>query len=194
MRLIVGISGASGAIYGVRLLEVLHQLQEVETHLVITDPARDTIEWELGRPVASIEALAHKVYDVRDVGATIASGSYRTEGMVVAPCSIRTLSAIANSYTHNLLVRAADVVLKEKRKLILLVRETPLHLGHLRLMAQVAEIGGIILPPIPSFYHKPKTIDDIVNHSIGRVLDQFDLPVELYNRWQGLPSAEPTQT
>lgn len=194
MRIIVGISGASGAIYGVRLLEVLHQLQEVETHLVITNPARETIEWELGRSVASVEALAHKVYDINDVGAAIASGSYRTEGMVVAPCSIRTLSAIAHSYTNNLLVRAADVVLKERRRLVLLVRETPLHLGHLRLMAQVAEVGGIILPPIPSFYHKPKTIDDIVNHTIGRVLDQMGIPVELYNRWQGLASPEPTQT
>lgn len=185
MRLIVGISGASGAIYGVRLLEVLRELPDVETYLVITSPARRTIEYEVGRPIAEVDALAHRIYDITDVGAAIASGSFLTEGMVVAPCSVKTLSAIAHSYNDNLLVRAADVCLKERRKLVLLVRETPLHLGHIRLMLAVTEMGGIILPPVPAFYHRPQSVADIVDQTIGKVLDQFGLDAELFHRWEG---------
>lgn len=190
MRLIVGISGASGAIYGVRILEVLHGLPEVETHLVITGPARRTIEYEVGRPVAEVEALAHRVYDIADVGAAIASGSFLTEGMAVAPCSIKSLSAIAHSYNDNLLVRAADVCLKEQRKLVLLVRETPLHLGHIRLMLAITEMGGIILPPVPAFYHRPRSVADIVDQTVGKVLDQFGLNAELFHRWEGIEGSQ----
>ncbi len=190
MRLIIGISGASGAIYGVRILEVLHGFPEVETHLVITGPARRTIEYEVRRPVAEVEALAHRVYDTADVGAAIASGSFLTEGMVVAPCSIKSLSAIAHSYNDNLLVRAADVCLKEQRKLVLLVRETPLHLGHIRLMLAVTEMGGIILPPVPAFYHRPRSVADVVDQTVGKVLDQFGLNAELFHRWEGIEGTQ----
>lgn len=182
--LIIGISGASGTAYGVRLLEVLHDTP-VETHLVMTESTRRVVELETGFRIADIEALADWVHDVRDIGAPIASGSFKTAGMVVAPCSMKSLSAIANSYNENLLVRAADVVLKEGRKLVLVTRETPLHLGHLRLMVRVAECGGVILPPMPSFYHRPKTIDDIVNQTVGKVLDQFDIEHDLFRRWEG---------
>jgi len=185
MRIIVGISGATGAIYGIRLLEALRE-QGVETHLVITQPAKATIEYETSYSLAQVEALATHVYDVNDIGAPIASGSFRTDGMVVAPCSVKTLSAIANSYSDNLLVRAADVTLKERRRLILLVRETPLHLGHLRLMTMVTEMGGIILPPVPAFYHHPKTVDDIINQTIGKVLDQLGLDSKIFRRWEGM--------
>jgi 4-hydroxy-3-polyprenylbenzoate decarboxylase len=182
--LIVGISGASGTVYGVRLLEVLKDTP-IETHLVMTDSTRKVIALETGFSISEIEGLADYVHDNRDIGAPIASGSFKTLGMVVAPCSMKSLSAIAHSYNENLLVRAADVVLKEYRKLVLVTRETPLHLGHLRLMQQVVECGGIVLPPMPSFYHRPETIADIVDQTVGKVLDQFDIPHDLFRRWEG---------
>lgn len=184
MRLIVGISGASGTVYGVRLLEVLKS-SPIETHLVITEHTRRVIELETGFTVAGIESLADEVHNNKDVGAAIASGSFKTNGMVVAPCSMKSLSAIANSYNDNLLVRAADVVLKEGRKLVLVARETPLHLGHLRLMTQVVEMGAVMLPPMPSFYHRPETLDDIINQTVGKVLDQFDVDHHMFRRWEG---------
>jgi 4-hydroxy-3-polyprenylbenzoate decarboxylase len=185
-RLMVGISGSSGPHYGVRLLEVLRPL-DVEVHLVMSAAAHRTIEFEMGRDPAEVAALADVRHDERDVGAGPASGTFLTDGMVVAPCSIRTLSAIANSANDNLIVRAADVCLKEGRRLVLVVRETPLHLGHLRLMARAAETGAVILPPVPAFYHRPETIQDLVDHTVTKVLDQFGIHVDLVPRWEGLP-------
>ncbi|MDF7207952.1 UbiX family flavin prenyltransferase [Proteus mirabilis] len=186
-KLIVGLTGASGAIYGIRLLEILKSVPSVETHLVISQAARRTISLETDYFLKDIHALADIIYDDRDIGATISSGSFRVNGMVILPCSIKSLSGIVHSYTDTLVTRAADVVLKEGRKLVLCVRETPLHLGHLRLMTQAAELGAIIMPPVPAFYFQPKTIDDIVNQTVNRVLDQFDidLPDDLFQRWQG---------
>lgn len=186
MQLIVGISGATGVIYGIRLLEVLYPIDNIETHLIITNAARQTIVYETDYTIAQVSALASRVYNNHDIGAAIASGSFRTAGMVVAPCSIKTLSGIANSYADSLLVRAADVVLKERRRLVLVVRETPLHLGHLRLMATTVESGAILLPPMPAFYPRPQTVDDIVNQTIARILDQFDIETDLFSRWNGL--------
>ncbi|MFZ5815867.1 MAG: UbiX family flavin prenyltransferase [Bacillota bacterium] len=185
MRIVVGISGASGAIYGVRILEVLKRLG-VETHLVLSGTAGETIEYETPYSLDQVAALADKVYPVHDVAAAISSGSFKTDGMVIAPCSIKTLAGIANSYNENLLTRAADVTLKERRKLVLMVRETPLHLGHLRLMVAVTEMGAVVLPPMPAFYHKPQTLDDIINQSVGKALDQFGLDASLFKRWTGL--------
>lgn len=192
-RLIVGISGASGAIYGIRALEVLRATPEIETHLVVTASGRRTIVEETRFKVAEVESLAHVVHDQRDIGASLASGSFRTAGMLIAPCSMKTLSGIAHSYNDNLLTRAADVCLKERRKLVLLVRETPLHLGHLELMAQVTRYGAIVLPPVPAFYHHPATIDDIVNQSVGKALDQFEIPHRLFKRWKETED-EPART
>ncbi len=184
MKLIVGISGATGAIYGIRLLEVLREL-EVETHLILSEAAKKTIQLETSYDLKKIEDLAFEVHALKNIGASIASGSFQTSGMIIAPCSIKSLSAIAHSYNENLLIRAADVIIKEKRKLVLVVRETPLHEGHLELMAAVARRGGIILPPMPAFYHLPRSIADIVNQTVGKVLDQFDLEHNLYRRWDG---------
>jgi 4-hydroxy-3-polyprenylbenzoate decarboxylase len=186
-RLIVGISGASGIIYGIRLLEVLQGVEEIETHLIISNAARRTALLETDYTVDQIQSLADKVYGFNDIAASISSGSYKTVGMVIIPCAIKTLSGIANSYNDNLILRAADVVLKDRRKLVLVLRETPLHLGHVRLMGQVIEMGAILMPPMPAFYHRPKTIDDIINQTVNRVLDLFDieLPEDLFNRWQG---------
>lgn len=186
-RLIVGISGASGAIYGVRLLQVLRDVADIETHLVMSPAARQTLSLETDFSLRDVQAMADVVHDARDIAANISSGSFKTAGMVVLPCSIKTLSGIVHSYTDGLLTRAADVVLKERRPLVLCVRETPLHLGHLRLMTQAAELGAIIMPPVPAFYHAPKTLDDIINQTVNRVLDQFDiaLPEDLFIRWQG---------
>ncbi|MFO7459009.1 MAG: UbiX family flavin prenyltransferase, partial [Desulfatiglandales bacterium] len=181
-RLVVGISGATGAIYGIRLLEFLSN-SDVETHLVISRSAEKTIRLETYRTPEEVKALATVTYHMEDVGADISSGSFHTEGMVVIPCSIKSLSAIANSYNENLLIRAADVSLKERRKLVLVVRETPLHRGHLSLMLNVADAGAVILPPIPAFYFLPKTMDDLINHTVGRVLDIFDIDHSLFNRW-----------
>lgn len=186
-RLIVGLSGASGAIYGVRLLQVLRNVAEVETHLVMSQAARQTLSLETDLSLRDVQALADVVNDARDIAASISSGSFKTAGMVILPCSIKTLSGIVNSYTDTLVTRAADVVLKERRPLVLCVRETPLHLGHLRLMTQAAELGAIIMPPVPAFYHRPTSLDDVINQTVNRVLDQFDidLPEDLFTRWQG---------
>lgn len=186
-RLIVGISGASGAIYGVRLLQVLRDVPEVETHLVMSQAARQTLTLETDFSLRDVQALANVVHDARDIAASISSGSYKTAGMVILPCSIKTLSGVVNSYTDTLVTRAADVVLKERRPLVLCVRETPLHLGHLRLMTQAAELGAVIMPPVPAFYHRPQSLDDVINQTVNRVLDQFDidLPKDLFTRWQG---------
>lgn len=181
-RIIVGISGATGAIYGIRLLEVLSK-SNVQTHLVVTEAAEKTILMETDRKVEEVKSLANVVYDIKDVGADIASGSFRTDGMVVIPCSIKSLSAIANSFNLNLLIRAADVTMKEKRKLVLAVRETPLHKGHLHLMMNLADSGAVILPPIPAFYFHPKTMDDLINHTVGKILDLFDIEHDLFARW-----------
>ncbi len=186
-RIIVGISGSTGAIYGVRLLEVLTGMPDVETHLVASDASRLTITYETDRDPDATLGLAHTTYDIRNVGAAIASGSFVTDGMVIAPCSIRTLAAVANSLNDNLLTRAADVCLKERRKLVMVVRETPLHAGHLKLMLRATESGAVILPPAPAFYHRPKSIQEIVDHTIGKALDQFGIDAGLYERWAGLP-------
>ncbi|NMF89804.1 UbiX family flavin prenyltransferase [Aromatoleum petrolei] len=184
MRIVVGISGASGAIYGIRILEALKQIG-VETDLVMSDSAKRTIVYETDYSINDVKRLASCVHDNNDVGASIASGSFKHAGMIIAPCSIKTLSAVANCFNTNLLIRAADVTLKERRKLVLMLRETPLHLGHLRLMTQATETGAVLVPPLPAFYHRPKTIDDIINQSVTKVLDQFDLDVDLFGRWTG---------
>lgn len=184
MKLIVGISGATGAIYGIRLLEVLRELG-VDTHLILSDAGKKTIQLETTYDLEEIESMASEIHALNNIGASVASGSFQTGGMIIAPCSIKSLSAIAHSYNENLLIRAADVALKEKRKLVLVVRETPLHEGHLELMAAVARRGGIILPPMPAFYNLPQSIGDIVNQTVGKVLDQFDLEHSLYHRWDG---------
>ena len=186
-RLIVGISGASGTIYGVRLLEVLQGVPGVETHLVLSPSARRTLLLETDYAVEQVEAMADRVYRSSDIAAAISSGSFRASGMVVAPCSMKTVSGIAASYSDNLLLRAADVILKERRRLLLLVRETPLHLGHLRLLVQVAEIGAIVMPPMPAFYHRPETLQAVVDQTINRALDALDIELDfdLFPRWQG---------
>ncbi|GAA3608641.1 MAG: UbiX family flavin prenyltransferase [Gibbsiella quercinecans] len=186
-RLIIGISGASGAIYGVRMLQVLRSVDDVETHLVMSNAARQTLALETPLSLRDVQALADVVHDTRDIGASISSGSFKTLGMVILPCSIKTLSGIVNSYSDGLLTRAADVVLKESRRLVLCVRETPLHLGHLRLMTQAAEMGAIIMPPMPAFYHQPTSVEAIIDQTVNRVIDQFDitLPHDLFARWQG---------
>jgi len=181
-RLVVGISGATGAIYGIRLLEFLSN-SDIETHLVISEASEKTIQMETSWTVKEVKALAHTCYDPKDVGADIASGSFLCEGMVVIPCAIKTLSGIANSYNDNLLVRAADVALKEERKLVVVARETPFHKGHLKLMLRLADMGATILPPIPAFYCLPKTIDDLIDHTVGKVLDMFRIDHRLFNRW-----------
>ncbi|WP_018989583.1 UbiX family flavin prenyltransferase [Aromatoleum toluclasticum] len=189
-RLIIGISGASGAIYGIRALEALKEFPDIETHLVMSPSARRTIHDETDWTVEQVESLADVVHPHRDIGAAIASGSFRTMGMLVAPCSIKTLSGIVASYNDNLLTRAADVCLKERRRLVLLVRETPLHLGHIELLAQATRYGAVLLPPMPAFYNRPQSIDDIVNQSVGKALDQFDIPHRLFRRWKEPESGE----
>ncbi len=185
MRLIIGVSGASGSIYGYRLLERLRSRPDVETHLVLTRSAERTAYLESGQSAQDFKALAHHSYAMEDIGSRLASGSFLTDGMVIAPCSIHSMSAIAAGISSNLLVRAADVCLKERRKLILMVRETPLHLGHLRTMVSLTEMGTIILPPVPGFYQKPQTVLDIVDHSVDRVLDLLNLSPEDAHRWDG---------
>lgn len=183
-RIIIGVSGASGSIYGIRTLEVLKDVTGIETHLVLSPSARRTIVEETNWKVSEVEAMADVVYQHGDIGAAVASGSFITAGMIVAPCSIKTLSQIANSHNDNLLARAADVCLKERRRLVLLVREAPLHLGHIELMAQATRYGSVILPPVPAFYSHPQTIDDIVNQTVGKALDQFEIPHQLMKRWK----------
>jgi 4-hydroxy-3-polyprenylbenzoate decarboxylase len=184
-RLIVGISGASGVIYGIRMLEVLKSMDEVETHLVMSRYARMNIEIETTYTPQDVESLADEVHGFGNQAASISSGSFKTEGMVIAPCSMKTLSAIANSSADSLLTRAADVVLKEQRRLVLMPREAPLHVGHCKLLYEVAQLGAVIAPPMPAFYNQPQTIDDLVNHSVGRVLDLFGLDTGILKRWEG---------
>ena len=181
-RIVVGISGASGVTYGVRLLSMLKET-DYETHLIISKSGELNIKIETDYDPADVKAMADYVYDHKNMAASLASGSFLTEGMVVVPCTIKTLSGIANSYNENLLVRAADVTLKEKRKLVLVVRETPLHKGHLRLMTMAADMGAHILPPVPSFYHMPKTIDDIIDQTIGKIFDYLGIEHDLFKRW-----------
>ena len=190
-RIIVAISGASGAVYGARLLQVLRGLPGIETHLVVSDAGWRNLQHELGMERPAAQALAHQVHDVNNVGAAIASGSFQCHAMVVAPCSMRTLAAIAHGLADNLLTRAADVMLKERRRLVLMVRETPLHLAHLRNMVAVTEMGGIVCPPLPAFYLRPQTVEDVVNHSVARVLDLIDVDHQLAPRWQGLERDAP---
>jgi flavin prenyltransferase len=185
-RLVVGICGATGAIYGIRLLEVLRGLPEVEAHLVISKAGERTIAWETTYTVDEVGKLATVRYPAGDVGAALSSGSFQTAGMVVAPCSVKTLAAIAHGYTDNLLSRAADVTLKERRRLALVVREAPLTLAHIRNMEACAEMGAIIVPPVPAFYNHPRTIDDLVNHTVGRVLDLFGMDPGIVSRWEGM--------
>jgi flavin prenyltransferase len=186
-RLIVGLAGASGTIYGIRLLEVLRSVPEVETHLVFSSAAKRVTLLETDYSVKEVEALADKLYGFNDIAAAISSGSYLTIGMVVVPCTMKTLSGIVSSYSDNLLLRAADVVLKDGRKLVIVPRETPIHLGHARLLVQAIELGAVIMPPVPAFYHRPKTLDDIINQTVNRILDQFGIELEedLFERWSG---------
>ena len=184
-RLIVGISGASGAIYGIRILQAL-QGSGVETHLVMTESARITLAAETDMSTSDVEALASEVHNVRNIGATVSSGSFKTMGMVIAPCSVRTMSEVAWGTTSNLLTRAADVVLKERRRLVLMLRETPLHVGHLQTMLQVTHSGAIIMPPVPALYAKPQSVMDMIDHTVGRCLDLFDIDTALVDRWPGL--------
>jgi polyprenyl P-hydroxybenzoate/phenylacrylic acid decarboxylase-like protein len=186
-RIIVGISGASAPHYGVRLLEVLAAMPDVETHLILSSGARAMIEYEMRRDPEEIAKLASVVHDERSMGASIASGTFVTDGMVIAPCSIKTLSAVANSFNDTLMSRAADVCVKERRRLVLVVRETPLHAGHLRLMLQATEAGAVILPPVPAFYHLPVSVQDLIDHTVLKVLDQFRIHTDLIRRWTGIP-------
>jgi len=184
LPLVVAITGASGVIYGVEMLRVLKELGQ-ETHLIVSDAARKNFTIETEYTYDEVKALASVVYDNNDIGAAVASGSFRTRGMIVAPCTVKTLSAIANSFTYNLIVRAADVSLKERRTLVLMVRETPLHKGHLDLMSRAADYGAVILPPMPAFYHKPESLMDVIHQSIGKALDQVGIEHNLFKRWSG---------
>ncbi|WP_343034036.1 UbiX family flavin prenyltransferase [Aurantimonas aggregata] len=184
-RLIVAITGASGAIYGVRALQLLRAVDAVETHVIVTPSARRTLRDETDYNEDDIRALADAYYSAKDIGAAVSSGSFKTMGMLVAPCSIKTLSGIANSYDDELTVRAADVCLKERRRVVLLVRETPLHAGHLEIMTRAAHAGAIIMPPVPAFYHRPETIGDLVDQTVGRALDLFDIELPTTKRWHG---------
>lgn len=185
-RLIIAITGATGALYGVRLLQILRDMPDMETHLLVSDAGILNLHQELDMGRKDVEALAHVVHSVRDVGASIASGSFQSEGMIVAPCSMKTLAAIAHGLSDNLITRAADVVLKERHRLVLMVRETPFNLAHLRNMTAVTEMGGIIFPPLPGFYHRPQSIQEMVDHTVGRVLDLFFIPHTLTPRWNGM--------
>ena len=184
-RLVVGISGASGVVYGIRLLEHLRAAADVETHLVISDAGKRTIAEETDWALRDVEGLATRRYDNRNIGAAIASGSFHTDGMVIVPCSIKSAAAVAHCASDTLMARAADVTLKEGRPLVLVVRETPLHLGHLRVMTQLCEMGAVLVPPMPAFYHRPKQIDELIDHTLGRVLDRLRIPHALVREWQG---------
>ncbi|MGE4657559.1 MAG: UbiX family flavin prenyltransferase [Gammaproteobacteria bacterium] len=184
-RLIVGISGASGVIYGIRLIELLQAQENIETHLVMSETGKMNVGLETDYTVKEVEVLADIVHRNNNLAASISSGSFHTDGMIVAPCSMKTLSAIVSSYSNNLLLRAADVVLKERRKLVLMPREAPLHVGHCRLLYEAAQMGAVIAPPMPAFYNRPGTVEDIVNHSVGRVLDLFDVESGVVRRWSG---------
>jgi 4-hydroxy-3-polyprenylbenzoate decarboxylase len=186
-RIVVGISGASGVIHGIRLLEVLRTVEDVESHLIISNAGKKTIALETDRTVDEIEDLADRSYRVGDIAAAVASGSFKTTAMVVVPCSMKTLSGIANSYADNLLIRAAEVTLKDRRPLVLVPRETPLHLGHLRLLVKVAELGAVVMPPMPAFYHRPETVGEIIDQTVNRILDVLGIELEedLFPRWSG---------
>jgi 4-hydroxy-3-polyprenylbenzoate decarboxylase len=188
MVVIIGITGATGVIYGIRLLEVLASINGIETHLIISEAGETTIKCETGRTVESVKKLATCTYDYKDMGARISSGSFTRDGMIIAPCTIKTMSALASSYNDNLIIRSGDVTLKERKKLILLVRETPLHLGHLRSMQLLTEMGAVIMPPVPAFYHQPKTIQDIVDYTVGKMLDMMSIKHNLFQRWPGCTS------
>lgn len=191
-RLIVGITGASGVIYGIRALEILRKVKGVESHVILSPAAARTIAEETDYSVDTVKKLADVMYNHKDIGAAISSGSFRTEGMLVAPCSIKTLSGIANSYNDELIVRAADVCLKERRRVVLMLRETPLHAGHIRLMAQATENGAIVMPPVPGFYSRPKSIDEMVTQSVGRALDLLGIDAGVVKRWKDAsPAAKP---
>ena len=190
MKIVVGVSGASGAIYGVRLLEKLRLQPSVEVHLILSRAGEKTLFLETGKKSAELKALAQFCYPVEDISGRLASGSFRADGMVIAPCSIHTMSALASGVTSNLLIRAADVTLKERRPLILMIRETPLHVGHLRTMVALAEMGAVIAPPVPAFYHSPATILDLVDHSVDRALDLLGLPSQTARRWDGAAAEE----
>ena len=190
MVLIIGITGASGVIYGIRLLEVLSSMKESETHLIISEAGEINISYETDWKIEDVKAMASFSYRINDISARIASGSFNTDGMIIAPCTVKTMSALANSYADNLLTRAGDVTLKEGRKLVILVRETPLHIGHIRNMERLCEMGAIIMPPVPAFYHRPRTIQDIIDHTIGKALDIFGIEHNLFERWSGLLSKE----
>ncbi len=192
LPLVVAITGATGVVYGVELLRALRNLGQ-ETHLILSEAAGLNLALETDTTIEEVKGLAHTVYNNKDVGAAVASGSFRTRGMIVAPCTVKTLSAIASSFTYNLVVRAADVTLKERRPLVLMVRETPLHRGHLELMTRAADCGAVILPPMPAFYHKPATIMDLVHQSIGKALDQIGIEHNLFRRWSGHGRREPSQ-
>ena len=185
-RVVVAITGATGAVYGVRLLQYLSATPGIETHLVLSDAATLTLHQETGLQRREVEGLAHVVHKNRDIGASIASGSFQSDGMVIAPCSMKTLASVAHGLSDNLVARAADVVLKERRRLVLMVRETPFNLAHLRNMTQVTEMGGIIFPPLPSFYHRPASIEEMVDHTVGRVIDLFGIEHTLAPRWAGM--------
>lgn len=191
-RIVVGITGATGVIYGIRLLELLRGIPDVELHLVISAPGKRTIVEETDYAVRDVETLAHQVYDNKDIGATPASGSFRTAGMIIAPCSIKTASAVAYCRSDTLIARAADVSVQEGRPLILLVRETPLHVGHLRCLLALAEMGAVVLPPMPAVYHRPKQIEDLIMHTLARVLDRLQLPPALVEEWQGTRPRPPS--
>ena len=186
-RIVVGISGATGAIYGIRLLQILRTIPTIETHLVLTSAAKRTIGLETDFAIEQVEQLASQTHRASDIAASISSGSFRAGGMIVAPCSMKTVSGIATSYSDNLLLRAADVMLKDRRRLLLLIRETPLHLGHLRLLVQVAEMGAIVMPPVPAFYHRPSTLEAVIDQTLNRALDllEIDLDDDLFPRWKG---------
>ena len=186
MILIIGITGATGVIYGIRLLEVLSAIDDVETHLILSEASRQIIKYETDKKVEEVEKLADFSYHVDDIGTRLASGSFNRDGMIIAPCTIKTMSALANSYSDNLLVRSGDVTLKEGKKLVLLVRETPLHIGHIKNMERLCEMGATIMPPVPAFYHRPKTILDIVDHTVGKALDLFGIEHNLFPRWSGI--------
>ncbi len=185
MKILIGICGASGVIYGIRLLEVLSGIKSIETHLIVSPAGEQTIEIETKYKAGEFKTLAHYCYRIDDIGACLASGSFRHDGMIIAPCSMKTLSAVAHSYSDNLMTRAADVTLKERRRLVLIVRETPLNLGHLKNMVSVTEMGGIIMPPVPAFYHQPHTIEEIIDHAVGKALDLFNIEHNLFSRWSG---------
>ncbi|HNP55479.1 MAG TPA: UbiX family flavin prenyltransferase [Gordonia sp. (in: high G+C Gram-positive bacteria)] len=188
-RMIVAITGASGAIYGIKALQMLADIDDVETHLILTDSGKRTLAAETDYSAAQVRALADYAHNPKDIGASLSSGSHVTAGMLVAPCSIKTLSGIANSYNEGLVVRAADVCLKERRRVVLLLRETPLHAGHIDLMARADRSGAIVMPPVPAFYHRPTSIDDVVTQTVARALDLFDLSHELTYRWNGTTTA-----